>query len=187
MTTSRLNGTSSDDLTERVDALKRIDEELKSGRAYTSGQSGVLAYTIPNNDNYDLMDIRQIPNPQRFDTEFILPPTGSMSFGYSYKIWSIYHSLNQEYPVVSPFLEIWANGVKLEQNLQGNFTASDGGATWAMATYFSYLDEIPNWDVPNEQSWNTYLSWFSLVPITVKIKMRIKSTDKGTVENIIVI
>lgn len=186
MTTSRLNGSSSTDLADRVDTLKRLDEELKSGRAYTSGRSGVLAYTIPNNDDYDLMDIRQIPNPNRFGYDFTLPPTGSMSFGLSFKIWSIYHTLHQEYPVVSPFLEIWANDVKLEQNLQGNFTASDG-VTWGIGTYFSYLDEIPNWDTPNEQSWNTFLSWFSLVPITVKIKMRIKSTDKGTLENIVVI
>lgn len=187
MTTSRLNGNSSTDLADRIDALKRIDEELKAGRAYTSGRSGVLAYTIPNNDNFDVMDIRTTTAPAYFDDEFVLPPTGSMSFGYSFKLWHIYHTLNQEYPVVSPYLEIYANGVKLEQNLQGNFTAGDNGATWGVGTYFSYLDEIPNWDVPNEQSWNTFLSWFSLVPITIQTKMRVKSTDKGTIENIAVI
>lgn len=186
---SRLNSgqNTEADIYKAVDRLKRFEEELKNGRAYTSGRSGVLAYIIPNNNANDIMDIRRTTAPfQEYAYSFTLAPTGSMSFDLSFKITNIYRTLNQDYPVTSPYLEVWANNVKLELNLQGNWTAGDG-STWGCGTYFSYLDEITNWDNPKLQQWQTFFSYFSTVPITIKIKMRIKSTDKGTIENIAVI
>ena len=185
---SRLLGDSNSEnnIVKRVDALIRFEEELKSGRAYTSGRSGVLGYIIPNTNANDLMEIRQ-NGVQTFAYTFTLPSTGSMSSGKSFKLSSIYRSLYQEYPVTSPYLEVWANDIKLTLNLQNNWTASDGGATWAVATFFSYLEEITDWNVPKQQSWQTFLTWFSTVPVVIKIKMRVKSTDKGTIENIAVI
>lgn len=176
------------DIVKKVDDLTRFEEELKNGRAYTSGRSGVLGYTVPDSNLHDVMTVQRNdgrPTGQLYS--FALFPTGSLSAGDTFLLRSTYIPKYQDYPVTSPFLEIYANGVKMAYDPEKMLWSATDNSTWSVTITSGYLDEITDWGVPKFQQWETYVGYFSTVDITIQIKMRIKSTDKGAVTNMAVI
>jgi len=184
---SRLNGTNSTDIVQRVEALIRLDNELKSGRGYTSGRSGVLAYTVPDTDAFDIMRIENYTG-ETFSNILTLAPTGSMSFVKQVLVRNTYNSVNQDYPITTPILQIFANGLEMTLNpIDGSYSGVGDGTTWNVGVYFVYLRELTDWSVPKVQAWETYLAYSGTVPINLQMKMRMKSTDKGSFDNQVVV
>jgi hypothetical protein len=181
-------GNTETDIAKRIDALVRFEEELKNGRAYTSGRSGVLGYVVPDSNLYDQMTVQRTDGqPTGLMYSFPLLPTGSMSVGKTFKLTNTYVPKYQDYPVTAPYLQIFANGVEMTYNATTGIWSAGDGSTWSVSINSDLLREITDWNVPKLQRWETFITYFNTVNITIQIKMRIKSTDKGTVSTMAVV
>lgn len=178
---SRLTEMQALSLERRIKKLKGIAIDLKAGRGYTSGKSGVVAYTIGDN-GWDEMFIEK-DGVEYVSNVLELENTGSMSSGNSMVIVTKYDSLYQDFPIISPFLRINVNGVDLAYAGDGGYPpwrASDG-STWSVGVDV-YLRESQSYlSTPKHKEWVTYLSYFGTADLDIKMDMQIKSTDKGSV------
>jgi hypothetical protein len=110
-----------------------------------------------------------------------------MTVGRSFKLTNTYAPKYQDYPVTAPYLQIFANGVEMTYNAASGIWSAGDGATWSVSINSNLLREITDWNVAKLQRWETFITYFNTVNITIQIKMRIKSTDKGTVDTMAVI
>lgn len=179
---SRLNEMESMNLVNRIARLKGAAIDLKLGRAYTSGKSGVIAYVV-GNSSWDVVEAKiGTASPVMTDT-ITFPNTGDPSFGNFIEITHTYMPKYQDYPIATPSLRININGVDMVMAEDGGMPPwRSSGSGWGVGGT-TWLDELDDFfGVPKKIVWKTFLSYSGTATINMKLDLQIKSTDKGTYE-----
>lgn len=178
---SRLNEMESMNLINRIARLKGAAIDLKLGRAYTSGKSGVIAYVI-GNSSWDVVEAK-IGSAAPIMTDTItFPNTGSMSSGNFIEITHTYTPKYQDFPIATPSLRVNVNGVDMVMAVDGGFPpwrATDG-STWGFGGTQWLEEQSTSFGTPKTIVWKTSLTYNGTATINMKLDLQIKSTDKGT-------
>lgn len=178
---SRLNEMESMNLVNRVARLKGAAIDLKLGRAYTSGKSGVIAYVV-GNPSWDTVEAKIGAALPIMTNNVSFPNTGNMSMGNFIEITHTYTPKYQDFPIATPSLVININGIDMNLAIDGGYPpwrASDG-STWSMGGTQWLEEQSTSFGIPKTIVWKTSLVYSGTATINMKLDLQIKSTDKGT-------
>ena len=178
---SRLNEMESMSLVNRIARLKGAAIDLKLGRGFTSGKSGVIAYVV-GNSSWDTVQAKIGTAPIITTDTITFPNTGSMSSGNFIEITHTYAPKYQDFPIATPSLRVNINGVDMQIAMDGGYPpwrASDG-STWGVGGTTWLQEQQAYFGVPKTIVWKTSLTYNGTATINMKLDLQIKSTDKGT-------
>lgn len=176
---SRLNEMQELEITRRISRLRGRLNELKVGRAFTSGKSGVIAYNVGS----DAWDTMKRPDGTIIGTSLKLTNTGQMNYGKSILIRTKYIPKYQDFPITAPFMRINTNGQDLVRYADGGYPPwrSGDGSTWNLNASGYLQETVGYYGIKKLQQWETYLNYAGTAELTIKINTQIKSTDKGQI------
>lgn len=175
-------------LPDTVQRLERQLAELKATPQPTSNRSGVLTYQVPVSDDWQGIEWKDHLDVIHYDVDVVsLEPLPNSSYMNRAVFECFYTPVNQETPVVYPFLHVQIDGMEwypaFSPNVGSGFWAQNANCYISLLATEIYDMTDYSLDEP-EYMWRYFVYYgthSSSFRPNLRTKFRLRSTDKGSV------